>query len=78
VTRVTIDRIVVEGVPGLREADVRRHLERELARAIADLDLDLDQGGQTPNRALPVTQTSDARRFAIEVAASVREVLGGR
>lgn len=71
--RVVIDRVVIDGLPGLREADVRRHLEREIARTLADLHT-VDSH---PGRPSPVTVTQDSKALARSVAYSLREVLDG-
>lgn len=73
-TRIRIERIVVEGLPHLSAALLRAHLERELASALSAVR---GVPGR-PGRPSPVRATATEREFAAALSASLREVLVGR
>lgn len=69
--RVRIERVVVDGLPHLDEVALRRDLERELALAVGSLET-----FHEPRRAGVVTRTENEAELAVDLAQSLRGVLG--
>jgi len=77
--RLTIDRVVVEGLPGLNRRDFHRHLERELSDALGTMSQTVGRRSCTSSAmsAEPVHATEDSISLARELALSLVEALNG-
>jgi hypothetical protein len=77
--RLTIDRVVVEGLPSLNRRDFHKHLERELSEALGARPQIAGRRSHASQAisAEPVHATDDSRALARELAQSLVEALNG-